>query len=83
MVERDTTAEAAEVQMAVFRRMSADRRVRMVYEMTAQAFAATAAGIRSRHPDYSDEQVEWTLKRIRVGDDLFRAAWPHAPVLDP
>jgi len=39
------------------------------------------AGIRARHPDYGDEQVTWALRRLRLGDDLLRQAWPDAPLV--
>lgn len=83
MVARDTSIEAAEVQLSVFRRMTPSRRVELALEMSERAFATTAAGIRSRHGDYTDDDVEWALKRVRVGDPLFGAAWPDAPLLDP
>jgi hypothetical protein len=43
----------------------------------------TRAGIRARHGDYSEEDVELALRRILLGDDLFRRAWPSRPLLAP
>jgi hypothetical protein len=41
------------------------------------------AGIRSRHPDYSEEQVLWALRRLWLGDDLVRQAWPDRELVRP
>lgn len=40
-------------------------------------------GIRSRHPEYSDEQVEDALARLLWGDELFVKAYPHKQLVDP
>jgi hypothetical protein len=41
------------------------------------------SGIRMRHPDYCDEQIEMALARLLWGDDLYRKARPQWPLLDP
>lgn len=41
------------------------------------------AGIRMRHPDYEDQQVEMALARLLWGDELFRKAKPDWPLLEP
>jgi hypothetical protein len=69
--------------MERYRRMTGEDRVALALRMTAQAWRTSAAGIRSRHPDYTAADVDWALTRLRLGDDLFRQAWPHAPVLSP
>lgn len=45
------------------------------------AFETARTGIRSRHPDYSDSQIRLAEIRMRLGDDLFRAAFPGRPLL--
>ena len=78
---RDTTPEAQAVQDAVMRSLGGARRIELVVEMTAAAEDVTRAGIRSRHPEYTDREVQLTAWRLRWGDDLYRAALPDAPVL--
>ena len=41
------------------------------------------AGIRRRHPEYTDEQVWWAWARLTLGDDRCREAWPNRPLVDP
>jgi hypothetical protein len=42
------------------------------------------AAIRARHPEYSDDELNFAFYRQWLRDDaLFRQAWPRAPLLDP
>jgi len=79
----DTAPEAARVRLTVYRRMGAARRAAVAMQMCDDSRGNAAAGIRARHPEYSDEQVQYALNRLVLGDELFRAAWPSAPALDP
>lgn len=83
MTVGDTSRDVFEAQVELYRAMTPAKRVQMSWDMTSYALGVAADGIRSRHADYSEEEVQWALRRLRVGDELFRAAWPDAPVLDP
>jgi hypothetical protein len=63
--------------------MTPQQRVLLAFSMSEQMFSIAADGIRARHPAYDPSEVEWALRRIRVGDELFVSAWPDAPLLDP
>lgn len=80
---RDTSPEAHEVQLNLLRSMSPGRRMEMAVEISETVLAFAAGGIRSRHPEYDNEQIDWALRRMRLGDQLFRRAWPSAPLLEP
>jgi hypothetical protein len=69
--------------MQIYRSMSPGRRVSIAVAMSEEMLAVAAAGIGARHPDYADEDVSWALRRLRLGDEIFRAVWPHAPLLAP
>lgn len=77
----DTSIEAQRRQDAVFRSMGPQRRVAAAVEMSESVFAIAREGIRTRHPEYTDEEVLLTSYRLRLGDALFRAAFPHGPIL--
>jgi hypothetical protein len=79
----DTSGAAARAQILAYRRMGPARRGLLALQMSDDARAVSMAGIRSRHSEYSDEQVRHALNRLLLGDELFRAAWPGAPVLAP
>jgi len=79
----DTSADANAVLLAIIRATSPSDRVDAAFEMTAMADDIAADGIRARHPDYDEAMVRWALWRSKLADDdLFRAAWPAAPLLD-
>lgn len=61
--------------------MTPDHRLAMVIEMSEAAFQIAEDGIRLRHPGYTDEQVRLTGIRLRIGDELFRAAFAGAALL--
>jgi hypothetical protein len=83
MRPRDTTVESHEAQLQAYRRLGAAGRARLAARLSSDMRELTRAGIRARHGDYSEEDVELALRRILLGDDLFRRAWPSRPLLAP
>jgi hypothetical protein len=79
----DTSPEAHAIQLEVYRSMSPERRLAIGVQMSEDGFAVMAAGIKARHPDYSEAEVTWALRRLRLGDDVLRDAWPAAPLVAP
>lgn len=80
---RDTDAESHHVQLEILRRLGPERRLDIAMRMSDEVRDIARAGIASRHPEYSGQQVRWALFRKLLGDDLFRAAYPDADVLEP
>ena len=68
----DTSPEARRVQLAIFRRMTGPERVAMAFEMSDAARGLAEAGIRHRHPDWSDERVQEALATQLLGPELAR-----------
>jgi hypothetical protein len=83
MRSHDTSGAAEEVQVAIYRRMAPAARVELAVTMSEEAREVSRAGIAARHPEYSSLQVEQALRRLLLGDELFRRAWPAAPLLSP
>ena len=79
----DTTREALRVQVEVLRRMSPEERLRQGRLLNETARKLTEAGIRLRHPEYSERDVFFARARLSLGDALFRDAYPQAPILEP
>jgi hypothetical protein len=63
----DTSMAALERQRETFRRMTPEQRLAMAAEMSDEIRAVAEAGIRGRHPDYSDDQVRAELVGILLG----------------
>jgi hypothetical protein len=66
----DTGSEAWRVQREIFRRMTGPERLTMAFEMSDAARALTEAGIRHRHPDWTDEEVHDALLERLLGKPL-------------
>ena len=78
----DTTDAAHRAQIEVYRRMSGSRRVEIAAQMSEDARAIAVAGIRRRHPRYTEAELRHALMRLLLGDDLFSRAWPTSPLVD-
>ena len=83
MRSRDTSLEAHRRQLDICRRMDPARRVELAWRMSEEARAVAAAGIRARHPDYSEAEVRRALARLVLGDALASIAWSHDPLPAP
>jgi hypothetical protein len=77
----DTTEEAHQVQLAVWRRMTPAERVALTAEISDNVARIAVEGTRRRHPDYDDDTVHRAFLRLRLGDDLYREIWPDAPLI--
>ncbi len=83
MPSPDTTVEADRAQVEALRRMGSAARLEAAFRLIELAREASLSGIRSRHPDYTAEQVRLAHARLVLGDDLFRRAWPGRDLVDP
>jgi hypothetical protein len=80
LIPADTTPEAWRVQVEVYRRMSPSRRLELACQMTDSLRRVVAAGVRARHPEYSEEQVRLAFARLWLGDDLFCKVHPGVEI---
>jgi hypothetical protein len=83
MLPFDTTAEAHQAQIEVYRRMGPESRLRLGMSMCDAAREIAREGIRARHPEYDETSVKWALFRLILGDALFRVTYPARPILSP
>lgn len=79
----DTWLEAAAIQLEAWRRLGPEARVALAAALSDEMREVSRAGIRSRHPDYDEEQAARALLRLIVGDDLARAVYRGRPLVDP
>ena len=83
MRDHDTQPASRSEQLTIYRRMPPGERVALAFAMTEDAWRVTADGIRARHPEYDDATLTAALRRVVLGDALFHAAWPDAPLVAP
>ena len=79
----DTSLEGQAAQLEAYRRLGPARRSNLAGQLSADTRRLTRAGIRERHPEYTDEQTELALRRLLYGDELFQRAWPRRPLVAP
>jgi hypothetical protein len=79
----DTTAAAHEAQLRWLRHQPPAARIALTFRLSEDTRSIARTGIAARHPEYSSEEVSFALLRLIYGDDLFRRAWPRAPLLAP
>ena len=63
----DTSPEAEEFQLEIFRRMTSARRLEIALEMSESMRNVTLSGLRHRNPDMSEEELMRELMRIMYG----------------
>jgi hypothetical protein len=80
LLPADTSLDAARIQAGIFRRMAPGRRLELAFEMSQALRERLACGIRSRHPEYSEQQVRLAVIRLTLGDELFRQVYPGTDI---
>jgi hypothetical protein len=63
----DTSPEASAVQLALYRKLDPAARVQIAVELSDAVRQTAVAGIRRRHPGYTDEEVWRELRIILYG----------------
>lgn len=58
---RDTAPDAERLQLAIWRRMSAEEKLRIVGELCDSVRYLAEMGLRERHPDASDDEIRMRL----------------------
>ena len=66
----DTAPDASRRQAEIFRRLSGSERVEMAWRMSDAARELTVAGIRHRHPDWTEAQVHDALLELLHGTEV-------------
>jgi len=64
MAVSDTTPRAAAIQLQLYRNAGPSRRAQIAVELSDAVRETALAGIRRRHPDYTEEQVKSTFLRL-------------------
>jgi hypothetical protein len=72
-VPLDTTPEAAEIHRQSLRALGLAGRLRLTFELSDMTHAFAVAGIRRRHPDWTDEQARRHLAERLYGSPANRS----------
>jgi hypothetical protein len=67
MQARDTTPRAAAIQLQLYRQASPSRRAQIAVELSDAVRSTALAGIRRRHPEYSEDEIALSFLRLVYG----------------
>ena len=79
----DTSEDAYRFQIDLWRRLSGQEKVEIARRWSRRVRDVLREGIRSRHAEYSDEEVRLAAMHRLLGGELFAEAFPGRPLLDP
>jgi hypothetical protein len=71
----DTHPAVRKVQFNIYRRMSAEEKVRLIDEMRRIERMLARTGIERRHPELTPEEVEFRLHEMFLGKELAARAY--------
>jgi hypothetical protein len=69
-LSRDTSPEAERVQVELLRVMSVGQKLEMVAGLNALVRSAAISGLNERYPEADEEEIQWRLTRIVLGEVL-------------
>lgn len=72
---QDTSPEAEEVALAIYRRMPAWRKLELVEDAIRTSRHLAMIGLRSRHPGESPQRLRRRLLDLVLGEDLARQVY--------
>ena len=78
MKSLDTSPEAENIQIEIFRAMGPEKRLQSAALLSETCRTLLAEGIRRRHPSYTEEQVRLAVIRCLLPEDLFLRAYSGA-----
>lgn len=77
-LSRDTSPEAEAVMLGILREMPAWRRLELLEDACEAACSLARAGLRRRHPDADEGEIERLLADLLLGEGLAERAYgPH------
>ena len=71
----DTSPEARRVQYDLYRRMPLGRRLELAFDMYDTGRLLAIAGLRMRHPDANEEELQRLWARQHLGPELFERVY--------
>ncbi len=79
-IPADTTVDAARKQFEILRRLGAQTRVKMAFELSDNLRSIVEAGVRLRHGDYDEQKIKQQVLRLMIGETLFKQIHPDIEI---
>lgn len=75
-IPADTTIEAARKQFEILRRLDAETRLKMAFELSDNLRSIVEAGVRLRHGDWDEQKINRQVVYLMIGETLFKQIYP-------
>ncbi|MEO0185464.1 MAG: hypothetical protein ABIL22_08460 [candidate division WOR-3 bacterium] len=72
---KDTDQFSEEQQIKIFKKIPGEVKLSMSLDLTRTAIELLKTGIKQRHPEYSDNEIENALKRLLLTDELYEKVY--------
>ncbi|MGB3339965.1 MAG: hypothetical protein WBB37_00595 [bacterium] len=72
---KDTGIESERLQIEIFRKMLPETKLNLAMELTEIALELVKTGIKYRHPEYAESEVETELKKILLTEEIFQRVY--------
>ena len=73
----ETTQDAFLKQIEAFKKLSPEKRLEMIFQLSDNFHETIRAGIRQRHPDYTPRQVTQALLKLTLEKNLYYQVFPE------
>jgi hypothetical protein len=82
-IPHDTSADAHAVQRDIYRRLNGRERLDIMFRLNESVRRLTMAGIRARHPHYTEDEIRRAYAHLILGEAVIRTIWPRNEPVDP
>lgn len=79
-IPADTTKDAQLKQLEVLRNLGPAGRLKLTMDLCENLRSITKAGIRHRHPNYTEQQVTQAYLRLILEPELFQEVFPNCEI---
>ena len=70
-------------QIEILRNIPPEKRLELALELSQVSKELLKEGIRNRHPEYKDKEINLALIRILIGEELFKKVYPQYTHIKP
>jgi hypothetical protein len=75
MIVSDTSSEAREVVLGIYRRMSPEKKIELVFDAYRTGQLLSMAGIRMQYPSASEDEVWHIWAKRHLGEELYNKVY--------
>lgn len=79
-IPADTPWEVMKIRYDIFRKMSIEEKAKITFDLCDSVREISRAGIRDRHPEYTEKQVQLALVKLTLGKELFTQVYPDIEI---